>query len=110
MCTSKQGFKYVGISVHWIDDEREIHSLPLGIYLHEGTSKAQNILDKFLSDIKLKFVANIVKVFSITTDTEPTMNAFGVLLESQGIHHLHCNDHLLFQEELVTPTGLFWVK
>ena len=36
----EQNFNYVGITVHWIDDNFKMHSLPLRMFLHEGGSSA----------------------------------------------------------------------
>ena len=92
--TSKQHLNYVGMTAHWLDSNWELHSLPLGMFLHEGGSNAMELLDQFLETVARE-VTEEATIFSVTTDTAPTMNTFGRLLEDKKILHLYCTDHLL---------------
>jgi hypothetical protein len=92
--TSKQHLNYVGMTAHWLDSDWVLHSLPIGMFLHEGGSKANELLDHFLATVARE-VSEEATIFSVTTDTDPTMNAFGQLLEEKKIIHLYCTDHVL---------------
>lgn len=92
--TSKQHLNYAGITAHWLDCNWELHSLPLGLFLHEGGSNANELLDHFFETVARE-VSEEATIFSVTTDTDPTMNAFGRLLEEKKILHLYCTDHVL---------------
>ena len=92
--TSKQGFNSVGMSAHWIDDNWNLQSVPLGIFLYEGTIAADAVLRKFICNIENEFLTGTVIVFAVTTDTDPTINLFGELLEAGGIIHVYFTDHL----------------
>jgi hypothetical protein len=92
--TSKQHLNYVGMTAHWLDSDWVMHSLPIGMFLHEGGSKANELLDHFLATVARE-VSEEATIFSVTTDTDPTMNAFGQLLEEKKILHLYCTDHVL---------------
>jgi hypothetical protein len=80
--TSKQHLNYVGMTAHWLDSDWVMHSLPIGMFLHEGGSKANELLDHFLATVARE-VSEEATIFSVTTDTDPTMNAFGQLLEEK---------------------------
>ena len=49
--SSKQTFDCVGMTAHWIDVDFKMHSLPHGMFLHEGGSSAALLIDEFLSNI-----------------------------------------------------------
>jgi hypothetical protein len=68
--------------------------LPLGMFLHEGGSNANKLLDQFMATVARE-VSEEATIFLVTTDTDPTMNDFGRLLEEKRILHLYCTDHVL---------------
>ena len=92
--TSKQNFNYSGMTAHWLDQNWVLHSLPLGLFLHEGKSQATDIIDEFFQKTA-KQISEDATIFAVTTDTDATMNLFGQLLESKQIMHLYCTDHLI---------------
>jgi len=94
--TSKANQNYLGITAHFIDKDWNARSVPLGVFLHEGGSNAEELEKEFLktwSDIFKQ--DNRVNIFSTTTDTTGNMNSFGMRMEKLGIHHLYCTDHVM---------------
>lgn len=43
--TSKQNFNYTGMTAHWVDKNRELNSIPLGMFLHKGKTRSVDIID-----------------------------------------------------------------
>jgi hypothetical protein len=70
------------MTAHWIDSDWKLHSLPLSMFLHEGGSNANELLDHFLETVARE-VSEEATISSVTTDTDPRMNAFGRLLEEK---------------------------
>ena len=64
------------------------------MFLHEGGSSATLLIDEFLANVAREVSAEAT-IFAVTTDTDPSMNAFGKLLEEKKILHLYCTDHVL---------------
>ena len=64
------------------------------MFLHEGGSSAALLIDEFLANVAREVSAEAT-IFAVTTDTDPSMNAFGKLLEEKKILHLYCTDHVL---------------
>ena len=93
--TSLSHQNYVAITAHWINSDWELNSIPLGMFLHEGKSTAQAIIDKFYSDVARELNDDSITIFAVTTDTTANMNAFGRLLEADEHYHCFCTDHLL---------------
>ena len=98
--TSTAGHSYYGFTYHWIDRDWTLHSIPIGISQHLGTSKGEdhaNALEMELDKHGLGF-SNIV---AFTTDTAAVMNAAGRLLVTKAkvlgfdIEHIGCVDHIL---------------
>ena len=73
--TSKQHVNYVGLTAHWIDSNFVMHSLPLGIVLHQGRTTAPSLIKKFYEDIDRE-LGDKANVFALTTDTTSNMNAY----------------------------------
>ena len=92
--TSKQNLNYVGITAHWIDKNWTMNSIPLGLFLHEGTSKSTDIMAEFLCQMS-RLIAEEASIFAVTSDTDATMNKFGLALEKKDYIHLYCTDHVL---------------
>jgi hypothetical protein len=90
---SKQNVNYVGLTAHWIDDDWNLHSLPLGMFLHEGGTTANAVFEKLLVDVSRE-ISEVATVFAITADTDAAMNLLGILLEKHDIMHLCCTDHV----------------
>ena len=84
---------YVGMNASWISEQWVMQSRTLGMFLHQGRSTAECIIDRFVSDISTKIGAT-ADVFATTSDTTGSMNLFGLMLEEQGIHHPYCSDHV----------------
>ena len=98
--TSKANQSYFAFTFHWIDEEFELHSIPLGIVHHKGTSTAE---DHF-SALEVEGVRHGLtwqNIVAIVTDTEPTMNATGRLIAERTaglnlvVEHVGCADHIL---------------
>ena len=83
--SSEQNMNYVGMTAHWIDSEWKMHSLPLGMFLHEGGSDAEALVDEFLTNVARE-VSEEATIYAVTTDTDPSMNAFGRLLDEKKDH------------------------
>jgi len=49
--TSLAKQNYEGMTIHWIDNEWKLHSLPCGCFLHEGDSKSTSLSESFFSNI-----------------------------------------------------------
>ena len=93
--TSKANQTYTGFTAHYIDNDFKLHNLNLGIHLHEGGTKAEELEFSFLELVLNKLKLSKCKLFAATTDTTANMNKFGVLLEDRGVSHLYCTDHVL---------------
>ena len=93
--TPKNGSEtYVGMTASWITKNWEKKTCILGMCLHTGNTKAEDIMDKFLEDLT-KFVQSNSSIFACTSDTTGNMNKFGTLLEESNIWHLYCTDHII---------------
>ena len=84
---------YVGMNASWISEHWIMESRTLGMFLHQGRSTAECIIDRFVSDVSTKIGAT-ADVFATTSDTTGSMNLFGQMLEDMGIHHPYCSDHI----------------
>ena len=93
--TSKNHQNFVGMTAHWIAKDFEMHSLPLGLFLHEGHSTGAHIFEQFLTDISRELNDKSIDVFAVTSDTTGNMNKFGEMLEAESVFHCYCSDHLL---------------
>jgi hypothetical protein len=87
--TSKQNVNYVGLTAHWIDDDWNLHSLPLGMFLHEGRTMANAVFERLLVDVSREF-SEVATVFAVTTHTDTAINLLGILLEKHDIMYLYC--------------------
>ena len=87
--TSKQNLNYMGLADHWIDNSWKLHSLPLGMFLHEGRTQAIYIIDQFMVHFAWE-ISKEATIFAVTTDTDTTMNAFGQLLEEKYTLYWSC--------------------
>ena len=54
--------------------------------LHKGKSKAEAIIEKFLTDTT-NFINESTKILATTSDSTGNMNKFGIGLEQLGIFH-----------------------
>ena len=79
--TSKANQTYTGFTCHYTDNEFKLHNFNLGIHLHEGGTKAEELEYSFLELILKKLNLSKCKLFAATTDTTANMNKFGMLLE-----------------------------
>jgi len=69
-----------------------MESRTLGMFLHEGRSTGESIIDQFTINT-LKRIAKDANIFATTSDTTGNMNKFGMLLEEMGIIYPYCCDH-----------------
>lgn len=51
-----------------------MHSLPLGMFLHEGGSSAVQLINEFLVNVARE-VSEKAIIFAVTTDIDPSMNS-----------------------------------
>lgn len=91
--TSIAGTSYLGVTVHYIDEEWRLISLTLSCTEHTGSSKAPDVLRVLREawesyDLKTSFIVGVV------TDTAPVMGLFGRQLPD-GVPHLYCVDHVV---------------
>jgi hypothetical protein len=93
--TSKANQNYTGITGHFIDNNFKLHSLALGMFLHEGGSTSDKLALDFVELHYNKLKTSDAKIFAITTDTTSNMNKFGEKLEGMGVSHIYCTDHVL---------------
>ena len=98
--TSSAGHTYYGFTYHWIEPDWKLHSVPIGISQHLGTSLALDHVRVFESELA-KHGLTYANIVAITTDTAPVMNAAGRLIvdsaKDAGFHieHVGCVDHIL---------------
>jgi hypothetical protein len=93
--TSQANQNYTGITGHFIDKEFKLHSLGLGMFLHEGGNTAEKLAMDF-ADLHInKVKTSEAKIFAVTTDTTSNMNKLGGKLEEVGVCHVYCTDHVL---------------
>jgi hypothetical protein len=93
--TSKAHQNFTGLTAHFIDDNFNVHLVNLGIYLHEGGTDSDSLEKSFLNLLMNDLNMAGTKIFAVTTDTTANMNSFGRRLESSGIAHIYCTDHVL---------------
>jgi hypothetical protein len=87
---------YEGVTIHWIDEEWKLHSLPLGCFLHEGDSKSESLVQSFFERLFEGLGVEELNVIAIVTDTTSNMNKFGLIMkEGNKIDHIYCTDHVL---------------
>jgi zinc finger BED domain-containing protein 1 (E3 SUMO-protein ligase ZBED1) len=91
--TSKANQNYTGLTAHYIDNDWVLVSVPLGIFLHEGGSTAEELEKDFLKVWHETLKNGDANLFCATTDTTANMNSFGLRLEALGHHHVYCTDH-----------------
>lgn len=98
--TSNGQDSYFGATVHWICSDFFLHSCPLGVLHHVGTSTAEDHLRE-LNRHLVNADLPVAKVAGLTTDTEKTMNATGRLVadnwaqDGSLMEHIGCVDHIL---------------
>lgn len=99
--TSTGGHSYYGFTYHWIDDEWELHSIPVGICRHKGKTTAEDHVKAFEVELG-KHGLTFDNIVALTTDTEPTMNSAGRLIMARAaelgfpdVEHVGCVDHIL---------------
>ena len=63
---------------HWIDSKWVLHSLPIGITHHKGTTNAEANANGLEAELA-KHGLTWENVLAVVTDTEPTMNSAGLL-------------------------------
>jgi len=103
--TSLANVGYVTCTAHFIDATTwKLHSIVLGLYEKDGTSKADDIVNYCESQLT-SFDLSYPRAVAVVTDTEATMISAGRLLVSRSLEQggktkwLGCIDHLL---QLVT--------
>jgi hypothetical protein len=92
--TSISADNYTGMTIHSIDEDFHLHHHPLGMFLHKGQTTSEALQVSF-KELFNKLDLSMVNLFSVTTDTEPKMNAFGMRLQDMDLIHLYCTDHVL---------------
>ena len=91
--TSKGHDNYTGMTVHYIDEDWTLQSSDIGLFLHQGGSKAEELKKDFEEVMIRRLKLKDTCLTACTTDTAPNMNSFGQLLEELGIVHVYCGDH-----------------
>ena len=91
--SSLAGTNYLGVTVHYINDNWILKSFTLSCGEHTGSSKADDILRELTSawtvyDLKATHMVGVV------TDTAPVMGNFGRQLPLD-VPHFYCVDHVL---------------
>jgi len=99
--TSASGHSYYGFTYHWIDSKWVLHSLPIGITHHKGTTKGIDHANGLEAELA-KHGLTWKNVLAVVTDTEPTMNVAGLLFIERAkeagndhLDHIGCVDHIL---------------
>ena len=99
--TSASGDAYYGFTYHWIDDEWVLHSLPIGITHHKGTTTATDHANGLEAELA-KHGLTWNNVLAVVTDTEPTMNSSGLLFIERAalagnvhLDHSGCVDQMV---------------
>ena len=98
--TSSAGDTYYGFTYHWIANDWTLHSVPIGITQHKGTSLAPDHVHVFERELG-KHGLTYANIVALTTDTAPVMNKAGRLIvdraKDAGFHieHVGCVDHIL---------------
>ena len=83
--TSRAKHNYTGMTLHFIDKEWNLVSLPLGCFLHSGNSKSESLHDNFLVKLFNECGFQDLKITCVVSDTTTAdMNWFGQLLEAFG--------------------------
>ena len=93
--TSCSNQNYTGMTIHWIDQKCSMSNLQLGCWLHEGSSEAAKLVDDFVLKLFEKCHLTTAKISAVVTDTCPSMNSFGRMIETKNIPHIYCTDHTL---------------
>ena len=83
------------MTCHWADQEFKLHSIPLGVFLHEGSSDSESLVDDFAIKIFKDCGFGDINISAMVSDTTGNMNKFGQLLEALHIPHVYCTDHVL---------------
>jgi hypothetical protein len=97
--TSIAGISYLGVTIHFIDEEFKLVSFTLSCAVHSGDSMAPDILRE-LQEVWESYGLDPKYCVGCVTDTAPVMGSFGRLLSSTfGIPHMYCVDHSM---ELIT--------
>ena len=91
--SSLAGTNYLGVTVHYINDNWMLKSFTLSCGEHTGASKADDILRELRSawtvyDLPAHYMVGVV------TDTAPVMGSFGRQLPL-NVPHFYCVDHVL---------------
>ena len=91
--SSLAGTNYLGVTVHYINDNWMLKSFTLSCGEHTGASKADDILRELRSawtvyDLPADYMVGVV------TDTAPVMGSFGRQLPL-NVPHFYCVDHVL---------------
>ena len=93
--TSKANQNFTGFTAHFISEDFKMNSLNLGMMLHSGGTRTEDLVVSFLDLYFNKLKTKVAKIFAGTTDTTASMNKFGMMLEAMGITHVYCTDHNL---------------
>ena len=83
------------MTCHWADQNFVLHSVPLGVFLHEGSSDSESLVDDFAIKIFKDCGFGDINISAMVSDTTGNMNKFGQLLEALHIPHVYCTDHVL---------------
>ena len=71
------------MTAHRIDNDWKLYFRPLGLFLHEGTTKSTDVIVEEFAIRTTEAIAKEATIFAVTTDTDPTMNKFGMLLSKK---------------------------
>ena len=100
--TSIANQTYFCFTFHWICEDFELHSIPLGIVRHRGTSTAEDHRTA-LEHEGLKHGLTWENIVALVTDTEPTMNSLGRLVEeSAAFLNLYSSCNVLRRSRLLS--------
>ena len=83
--TSNSNHNYQGITMHWIDDEWKLHSVPVGCFLHEGISKSGALVEELFARMIDDIGFDELNINAVIIDFTSSLNKFGKIIEGMTI-------------------------
>ena len=92
--TSKQDISYCGFTFHYIEKITwKLNPISLGIEHHDGRSTAEDHYAELVVELT-KHGLTWENIVAIVTDTEPTMNALGRMVEERAMEAGYVVEHV----------------